>query len=140
MERKRNWDEEYEQFVAEFKAADHPDKLDHERRQHPRIEVPVGGLDLDILADIKVIDSSMGGMAFTSTVDIPIGSVFPVSVNELFTIEATVIDCEMFEDDENLMDYRYRVRCEFKDQNLGKRMIVMLTRLGSTNESKDKSR
>lgn len=130
MSESRNWDQEYDNILLKHgeRAGEEPSA---ERRQHPRFEISSRGMSANIDTDIELQNISATGVAFSSTVPYPPGSEFPVSVNDLFTIQATVIDCEIFEADPDFMDFRYRVRCVIRDQELGRRTIVLMRRQGN---------
>ena len=91
-----------------------------DRRAHPRVAVnfskTVHISELDIC---PIRDVSLGGLSFLSTTSCKVDELLQINFgNNLFQLDAVVLDCHMVETDAALMEYKYLTRCQFKESVL----------------------
>lgn len=122
------WRQEYEKRVAEDQKEGRLEILNEEdRRKHPRL-----GLEEDrrvwLHADSKPVpidNISAQGIAFLSTSRVFPGDKVLLSVAKSLSIEAIVLDCEMEAVDSIFMEYQYRIRSRYADEENGYKIYVL---------------
>lgn len=91
-------------------------------RRHPRssfeseVNVGVSGPPVDH----RIVDVSTGGIAILAGTEFKPGTKLLIRYAMNNSVEVTVIGSEMVEDDQDFMDYAYRVRTKFVNESLGK--------------------
>ena len=87
------------------------------RREHPRTSL---GLQKSMIIHgekrIPIFDISKGGASFLSDQQFEVGS-FLIVGSGLLTIEVKVLECTVVEVDSGLLDYKYKVRCQYQTQD-----------------------
>ena len=73
----------------------------------------------------KILNISVGGIAFFSDVAFEPGAKLLMSALGLIAMEVEVLSCEMEETDPDLMEYHYRVRARFSPMVNGYQVYVL---------------
>lgn len=126
-----DWEHEYEEILAEAEARGEVQILPQgeEKRRHPRF--PAAGATVTIREDAvyRMIDLSRSGLAFHCSHSFPVGHTLTLALRDVIAIEAEVVGCEMEERDATYMEYAYKVRCRFLDDESGLRFLVLVKEL-----------
>lgn len=117
--------ERYAQILAETQSAEPAPAATMERRNAPRVSVVCGDVAVNATFPVTTIDISTTGASFLSEQPFKAGNEISLSVAKVFSLEATVVGCEMEETDSTFMETRYRVRCKFTDETAGMELLVL---------------
>lgn len=95
-----------------------------ERRGAPRMLVTCQ-VSVNATFPVTTVDVSATGACFLSEHAFSPGSKISINVADVFSLDATVVACEMEETDAMFLETRYRVHCHFDDESQGMEMLVM---------------
>ncbi len=134
------WKERYERQIQDWlreseDLAAHPDA---ERRKHPRVTFPAG-LHVfmhDKPKSYEIRDLSAGGVSFFSDHEIAPSTHIVLSAMGVLALEVEVVGCEMEAADEELMEYRYRVRAKFGESVDGYEAFVLAREIYQQGQSR----
>jgi hypothetical protein len=123
----RNWEDEYERILRDGLQSGKVSVLpsSSEKRRHPRFRLRSGTIFIKEDHPFEVINLSRSGLAFYGVREFKEDERISISLHQLMAIEAVVVGCDMEETDSNLMEYRYRVRCRFLNDDYGLQFLVM---------------
>lgn len=102
-----------------------------ERRRNPRIKVVPGHLPVEIDPWVFAIDVSLSGMAFYADQPVKPGKTVDIDLVDLEPVKARVVDCKMEKSNSPYLPSRYRLHCEFEDEEKGKALLVRIKELDS---------
>lgn len=74
---------------------------------------------------VTTVDVSTTGACFLSEHAFLPGSRISISIADVFSLDATVVACDMEETDAMFLETRYRVHCSFDDESQGMEMLVV---------------
>jgi len=130
-----DWKAEYEELVKFLRtsgAAPGPASSvsalkTPERRSEPRYSFNEGSKIFAHLGPkaFKIINIAIGGVAFYSDTFFETGTKLLLSALGMIALDVEILSCEMEEVDENLMEYRYRVRAKFGPRVNGYQVYVL---------------
>ncbi|MEE8436034.1 MAG: PilZ domain-containing protein [bacterium] len=106
-----------------------------ERRRNPRIKVVPGHLPVEIDPWVFAIDVSLSGVAFYSDQAVEPGKTVDIDLVDMEPVKARVIACQEEESDSPYLPSRYRLHCEFEDEEKGKELLVRIKELDSESYS-----
>lgn len=96
-----------------------------ERRGASRVSVISGEMAVNMQVPVSPVDISATGACFYAERPFPAGTTIEVSVASVFTVSATVVDCEMEETGSDFLEVHYRVRARFADPEQGMELLVL---------------
>lgn len=102
-----------------------------ERRRNPRIKVVPGHLPVEIDPWVFAIDVSLSGVAFYSDQAVEPGKTVDIDLVDMTPVKAKVIACQLEKSDSPYLPSRYRLHCEFEDEEKGKALLVRIKELDS---------
>ena len=102
-----------------------------ERRRNPRIKVVPGDMPVEIDPWVFAIDVSISGVAFYSDKAVEPGKTVDIDLVDMPPVKAKVIDCNMEKADSPYLPSRFRLHCEFEDEEMGKALLVRIKELES---------
>ena len=116
-------EDQEERYHALLKEAEGTGKIefggvDLGRRNHPRLKIEDTEMQVDISLTVSVINISLSGVCFFSTMRFKPGQTFDFKVGSVFSVQAEVKYCEMVETDAASMEVRFQVLCEFVEQEM----------------------
>lgn len=130
-----DWKAEYEDLVRFLRASGTvPSQASpvsalkpQERRSEPRYSFNEGSKIFAHLGPkaFKIINIAIGGVAFYSDTFFESGTKLLLSALGMIALDVEILSCEMEEVDENLMEYRYRVRAKFGPRVNGYQVYVL---------------
>ena len=97
-----------------------------DRRRYPRIRVVPGHLPVEIDPWVFAIDVSISGVSFYSDQEVEAGKTIEIDLVDMTPVVAKVLDCQMEKSDSPFLPSRYRLRCEFEDEEKGKELLVKI--------------
>ena len=100
-----------------------------ERRRNPRIKVVPGNIPVEIDPWVFAIDVSISGVAFYSDEAVEPGKTVDIDLVDMTPVKANVIGCILEKGDSPYSPSRYRLHCEFEDEELGKELLVRIKEL-----------
>ena len=106
-----------------------------ERRRNPRIKVVPGDMPVEIDPWVFAIDVSISGVAFYSDNAVESGQTVDIDLVDMTPVKARVIDCKMEKPDSPYLPSRFRLHCEFEDEEQGKALLVRIKELESESYS-----
>jgi len=98
----------------------------HNRRRHPRLRVRADKLAQRISPWPLAIDISAAGMAFYTNEPADAGLSVRISLGDSLEADADVLACQEVPLDVLRDPVRYRVRCQFADEDQGMRMLMAI--------------
>lgn len=122
-------EQEYQRILAEEreKGTVEEGSPGAERRRHPRLKVNPGDLPVEIDPWVFAIDISISGMAFYSEEAVSAGEIVNISLGDTDSVvEARVLDSDLEESDIPYQPSRYRLHCEFADEEKGMEFLVKI--------------
>ena len=124
----RDWELEYKDLLqrALSKGEVEPLKEQHEHRSNPRFPLEMGSVWIRAEMPFDIVDISSDGMAFLSDRLFSIGQQLALTLGKAFLVEARVVNCTMVETDDDFMEAKYRVSCEFNDPHNGRQALLVL--------------
>jgi hypothetical protein len=118
--------ERYARILAEAARRGARDLSDGaDRRGAPRVPVTVGEMSVSQHDTVTTVDISISGVCFLSERPFTIGSDVELSVASAFSVSARVVGCVMEETDATFLETRYRIRCQFLDEEQGMEALVL---------------
>lgn len=106
-----------------------------ERRRHPRIKVVPGDKEVEIDPWVFVIDVSISGVAFYSDHEVEPGKTVDIDLADTPPVKAKVIGCQMEKSDSPYLPSRYRLNCEFENEEEGKALLVRIKEMEGENQA-----
>lgn len=100
-----------------------------ERRRNPRIKVVPGEMPVEIDPWVFAIDVSISGVAFYSDHAVEPDDIVDIDLADLAPVKAKVVSCQMEEADTPYQPSRYRLHCEFADEEEGKALLIRIKEL-----------
>ena len=137
----RDWEREYKDLLqrALSKGDVEPLKEQHEHRSSPRFPLAMGSVWIRAEMPFDVVDMSPNGMAFLSDRLFSKGQHLALTLGKAFLVEARVVHCTMVETDEDLMEAKYRISCEFNDPHNGRQALMLLKEMEEAEKNRDHS-
>lgn len=134
---KSDLDEAYERVLADSRARGEVagEAPQTERRGNPRIRVNPGDLAVEIDPWVFAIDISISGMAFYSDTPVERGEAIHIALTDDFAVEARVVDSHLETSDSPVLPSRYRLHCEFDDEERGKELLVRIKEMEHRTDS-----
>ncbi len=127
----RDIEELYKEHIEEASkgAKRAPKGSGAERRKSPRLITD--STELSVRAELKVnaIDISVSGLAFYSRFPVQIGQYLNITLSNMFTVDAEVVSCRLESHDEEYTDLKYKVQCQFPEEEQGKYLLVAIKEL-----------
>lgn len=120
--------QDYERILEEGReSGDLQDQSEEaDRRRHPRIRVNPNDLPVDIDPWVFAIDISISGMAFYSDDPVPPGKMVTITFTDDLHAEAKVVNVQEEPPLGPDQPTRYRLQCEFADEEEGKQLLVRI--------------
>ncbi len=122
------WQEEYKNLLKSGRTAGEivPMADGMERRKNPRFKLKTGYVWIKVEPRFQVVDVSVTGISLFSDFQFQPGNVITVTLGKAFSVEATVIDCQLVVSDEMFFENKYLVRGEFEGEDIGMQFLVMI--------------
>lgn len=122
------WQEEYQNLLKSGATAGEFEPMADgmERRKNPRFKLKTGYVWIKVEPRFQVVDVSVTGISLFSDFQFQPGNVITVTLGKAFSVEATVIDCQLVVSDEMFFENKYLVRGEFEDEDIGMQFLVMI--------------
>lgn len=105
-----------------------------ERRKATRLDANTTELTIRTETKVQAIDISVAGLAFFSKFPIEIGLQLQITLSNLFTVDAEVVNCNIEDQDPNFLDLLYKVQCKFPEEEQGKYLLVAIKELEKRNK------
>ena len=130
-------DQEYERVLEDGRESGDllEQSEDADRRRHPRIRVNPNNLPVEIDPWVFAIDISISGMAFYSDDPVPPGNLVTIKLADDIQAEAKVVGVQEEPPIGPEQSSRYRLQCEFTDEEQGKRLLVRIKEMEAVPES-----
>jgi hypothetical protein len=121
-------DQDYEQVLEDSRESGDllEQSEDADRRRHPRIRVNPNNLPVDIDPWVFAIDISISGMAFYSDDPVPPGKLVTIKLADEIQADAKVVGVQEEPPLGPEQPPRYRLQCEFTDEEQGKQLLVRI--------------
>jgi hypothetical protein len=98
---------------------------DAERRGALRVPVVCAEMSVSIQVTVSAVNLSASGACFFADRPFSLGSRLDVSIASVFSVQATVVHCEMEDSGSELLEVHYRVHCRFDDEEEGRNLLVL---------------
>ncbi|MEE8434872.1 MAG: PilZ domain-containing protein, partial [bacterium] len=100
-----------------------------ERRKATRLDANTTELTIRTESKVHAIDISVAGLAFYSRFPVQVGQQLQITLSNMFTVDAEVVNCNMEDQDPNFLDLLYKVQCKFPEEEQGKYLLVAIKEL-----------
>ena len=125
------WKQDYEELLNEGRASGDLELRapGRERRSKPRFRLKSQHVWIKVEPRFTVVDVSVSGISVHSDYPFAVGQTVNITLGKAFSLEATVRDCTLVLADEQLLDTKYWVRCQFEDESVGMQCLVMMKQM-----------
>lgn len=125
------WKEDYEALLQEGQVRGDVELRPEpeERRAQPRFRLKSQHVFIKVEPRFPVVDVSVTGISVYSDMPFAAGQTVSITLGKAFSLEAAVVDCTLVLADEDLLETKYRVRCQFADETVGMQCLVMMKQM-----------
>lgn len=125
------WQQEYDALLHDAQARGdlQPFAGGSERRVQPRFRLRSQHVFIKVEPRFDVADVSVSGMGLLSDFPFRIGQTLNITLGKAFSVEAVVMDCRLVLFNEDLLETKYQVRCQFADESVGMQFLVMMKQM-----------
>lgn len=125
------WKDDYEQLLRDGMSRGEVELLPNgdERRTQPRFRLKSQQVFIKVEPPFKVVDVSIAGISVHSDFPFKLGRMVTITLGKAMSVEATVVECGLVLADEDLLETKYLVRCQFEDEAVGMQFLVMMKQM-----------
>ncbi len=101
-------------------------KGEKERRVRPRQAVQFASISVTTEMDCPMINLSASGVSFSSERTFQQGQRIQLTLTQVISVDAVVLDCTLEVKNSLFMEAHYRVRCRFEGEATGERLLRLV--------------
>lgn len=125
------WKDDYEDLLREGLARGEVELRSDsdEKRDQPRFRLKSQHVFIKVEPRFDVVDVSISGISVYSDFPFKIGQTVNITLGKAMSVEATVVECPLELANPDLLETKYRVRCQFEDETVGMQFLVMMKQM-----------